>query len=100
MRNEKNDEDNGPPYPPNLLVRLNPYDVLAKVKTPGLPVGWRDKLLAEWNGNDVVAVWVYAKWGIANLSVYEIANDKLKADPSGLSRSAGSISIAISTNGF
>ena len=78
VRNEKNDEDNGRPYPPNLLVRLNPYAVLAKVKTPGLPVGWRDKLLAEWNGNDVVAIWVYAKWGIANLSVYEIANDKLK----------------------
>ena len=78
VRNEKNDEENGPPYPPNLLVQLNPYAVLAKVKTPGLPVGWRDNLLAKWNGNDVVAVWVRAKWGIANLSVYEIADDKLK----------------------
>jgi hypothetical protein len=78
VRNEKSDEENGPPYPPNLLVRLNPYAVVAKVKTPGLPVGWRDKLVVEWNGNDVVAVWVDAKWGIADLSVYEIANDKLK----------------------
>ncbi len=43
------------------------------------PASWLAiSFLAEWNGNDVVAVWVYAKWGIANLSVYEIANDKLK----------------------
>lgn len=78
VRNEKSDEENGPPYPPNLLVRLNPYAVVAKVKTPGLPVGWRDKLVAEWNGNAAVAVSVDAKWGIADLSIYEIANDKLK----------------------
>jgi hypothetical protein len=78
VRNEKSDEENGPPYPPNLLVRLNPYAVIAKVEAPGLPVGWRDKLVAEWNGNDVVAVWLDAKWGIADLSIYEIANDKLK----------------------
>ena len=78
VRNEKSDEENGPPYPPNLLVRLNPYAVVAKVKTPGLPMGWRDTLNAEWNGNDVVAVWVDGKWGILDLSIYEIANDKLK----------------------
>jgi hypothetical protein len=78
VRNEKNDEENGPPYPPNLLVRLNPYALLAKVRTPGLPKGWRNTLLVEWSGNDVVAVWENAKWGIADLSVYEIANDKLK----------------------
>src|SRR5258708_30853770 len=75
---KKNDKKKGPPYPPNLLVRLNPYALLAKVRTPGLPVGWRNTLNAEWNGNDVVAVWENAKWGIADLSVYEIANDKLK----------------------
>src|SRR5436309_9262600 len=46
VRNEKSDEENGPPYPSNLLVRLNPYAVLAKVKTPGLPIGWRDTLVA------------------------------------------------------
>jgi hypothetical protein len=78
VRNAKSDEENGPPYPPNLLVRLKPYAVLAKVKTPGLPNGWRDELWAEWSGNDVVAVGIKAKWGIADLSVYEIANDKLK----------------------
>jgi hypothetical protein len=78
VRNEKNDAEHGPPYSPNLLVRLNPYAVLAKVRTPGLPVGWRNTLQAEWNGNDVVAVWEDGKWGIADLSVYEIANDKLK----------------------
>jgi hypothetical protein len=76
-QNDKN-EENGSPYPPNLLVRLKPYAVLAKVKTPGLPNGWRDELWVEWSGNDVVAVWKRAKWGIADLSVFEIANDKLK----------------------
>ena len=78
VRNEKSDEENGPPYPPNLLVRLNPYAVIAKVNTPGLPVGWRDKLNVEWNGNNAVAVYIEAKWGIGGLSVYEIVNDKLK----------------------
>jgi len=78
VRNEASDEENGPPYPPNSLVRLKPYTVLAKVRQPGLPIGWRDKLLAEWNGNTVVAIYVESKWGIADLSVYEIDNDKLK----------------------
>jgi len=77
VRNEASDGENGPPYLPNLLVRLKPYTVLAKVRQPALPIGWRDKLLAEWNGNMVVAVYVEAKWGIADLSVYEIDNDKL-----------------------
>jgi hypothetical protein len=77
-RNEASDEENGPPYPPNLLVRLKPYTVLAKVRKIGLPIGWRNELRAEWNGNTVVAIWEKAKWGIADLSVYEIENDKLK----------------------
>jgi hypothetical protein len=78
VRNEKNDAEHGPPYRPNLLVRLNPYAVLAKVRTPGLPVGWRNELRVDWSGNDLVAVWEYAKWGIYDLSVYEIANANLK----------------------
>jgi len=78
VRNEASDQENGPPYPPNLLVRLKPYTILAKVRNTGLPNGWRDKLLAEWNGSMVVAIYVEAKWGIADLSVYEIDNDKLK----------------------
>jgi hypothetical protein len=78
VRNEASDEENGPPYPRNLLVRLKPYTVLAKVRQPGLPIGWRDKLLAEWNGNTVVAIYVESKWGITDLSVYEIDNDNLK----------------------
>lgn len=77
VRNEASDQESGPPYPPNLLVRLK-YTVLAKVGKTGLPIGWRDQLLAEWNGNMVVAIWVRAKWGMADLSVYEIENDKLK----------------------
>src|SRR3954449_1520595 len=63
VRNEKNDAENGPPYPPNLLVRLRPYLVLAKVRKVGLPQGWRDQLRSEWNGNGMVAIWEERKWG-------------------------------------
>ena len=78
IRNEENDAENGPPYPPNLLVRLKPYLVLAKVRKIGLPPGRVDQLRAEWNGNGMVAIWEHRKWGIGDLSVYEIENDKVK----------------------
>jgi len=67
VRNEGSDEENGPPFPPNLLVRLKPYTVFAKVRKTGLPIGWRNELRAEWNGNTIVAIWEKAKWGIADL---------------------------------
>src|SRR3954452_22028753 len=70
VRNEKNDGENGPPYPPNLLVRLKPYLVLAKVSKIGLPRGWRDELRAEWSGNATVAISIHRKWGIGDLTVY------------------------------
>jgi hypothetical protein len=78
VRNDKNDAENGPPYPPNLLVRLRPYLVLAKVRKVGLPRGWRDQLRSEWNGNGMVAIWEERKWGTGDLTVYEIENDKVK----------------------
>lgn len=78
VRNEEYDRENGPPYPSNLLVRLRPFAVLAKVRKPGLPLGWQRELRAEWNGNAVVAIWEKSKWGIVDLSVYEIENDKVK----------------------
>jgi hypothetical protein len=78
VRDEVHDQEENPVYPPNLLVRLQPYAVLAQVKKPGLPIGWRHDLRAEWSGNSVVTVWEYGKWGIVDLSVYEIENDKVK----------------------
>jgi hypothetical protein len=72
-------EENWPEhYPPNLLVRLKPYAVLAKVEEDGLPQNVTMELLAEWNGNSVVAIWEFRKWGIVDLNVYEIENDKVK----------------------
>jgi hypothetical protein len=70
---DKNDKD-----PPNLLVRLKPYSVLATVEKDGLPRNVTTELNAQWNGNSEVAVWEYRKWGIVNLSVYEIENDTVK----------------------
>jgi hypothetical protein len=78
VRDEVHDQEENPVYPPNLLVRLQPYAVLARVKKPGLPIGWRHDLRGEWSGNSVVAIWEYGKWGIVDLSVYEIENDKVK----------------------
>lgn len=58
--------------PPNLLVQLNPYRVLAKVCDPGLVQGATTDLLSEWSGNSTVAIWQFRKWGIVELKVYEI----------------------------
>lgn len=75
VREENGAED----YPPNLLVQLDPYSVLAKVGgKEGRPQGARGEPLARWNGNSVVAIWLAAKWGSSDLWVYEIENDKVK----------------------
>jgi hypothetical protein len=71
-------EDKNDKYPPNLLVRLKPYSVLATVEKDGLPRNVTTELNAQWNGNSEVAIWEYRKWGIVDLSVYEIENDKVK----------------------
>jgi hypothetical protein len=65
-------------YPPNLLVRLKPYAVIATVEKDGLPQHVTTELGATWNGNSMVAIWKYRRWGIIDLSVYEIENDRLK----------------------
>jgi hypothetical protein len=65
-------------YPPNLLVRLKPYAVLATVEEDGLPQNVTTTLNATWNGSSTVAIWEYRKWGIVGLKVYEIENDKVK----------------------
>jgi hypothetical protein len=65
-------------YPPNLLVRLKPYAVIATVEKDGLPQNVTTSLNATWNGNSMVAIWEYRRWGIIDLNVYEIENDKLK----------------------
>ena len=75
VRGTENAEED---YPPNRLVRLKPYAVLAKVGRTGLPQNVTTELLAEWNGNSVVAIWEFRKWGIVDLWVYEIDNDKVK----------------------
>lgn len=73
------EEDGAEDYPPNLLVRLKPYAVLAKLgEEEGRPQGARGEPLAKWNGNSVVAIWLAAKWGSSDLWVYEIENDKVK----------------------
>lgn len=65
--------------PPNLLVRLKPYAVLAKLGgEEGRWRGARGEPLAKWNGNSTVAIWLAAKWGSSDLWVYEIENDKVK----------------------
>jgi hypothetical protein len=60
---------------PNLLVRLKPYAVLAKF---GEPTPRHYELVVEWNGNSFVAAGEKRKWGLVDLSVYEIENDKVK----------------------
>ncbi len=46
---------------------------------PGPERGWRSRELeADWSGNRFVAIWEKGKWGLTDLSVYEIENDKLK----------------------
>lgn len=65
-------------YPPNLLVRLQPYAVLETVEKDGLPQNVTTELNAQWNGNSEVAIWEHRRWGIIDLNVYEIENDKVK----------------------
>lgn len=65
--------------PPNLLVRLKPYSVLAKLgDEEGRPEGARDEPKAMWSGNSVAAIWIARKWGMDALAIYEIENDKVK----------------------
>lgn len=64
-------------YPPNLLVQLDPYVVLAKLADPGLPTNVTTDLLAEWNGNSMVAIWEFRKWGIVSLRVFEVEGDRV-----------------------
>jgi hypothetical protein len=65
-------------YPPNLLVRLKPYAVLAKLNKKGVPSNASLELNATWQGNSTVAIWVYRRWGLVDLTIYEIENDKVK----------------------
>lgn len=60
---------------PNLLVRLKPFAVLAKF---GEPTPRQYNVQVEWNTNTFVAVAEKRKWGLVDLSVYEIENDKVK----------------------
>lgn len=62
---------------PNLLVQLKPYKVVLEIDESA-PLGRRGAPAAKWNENDFVAIWRQMKWGIENLVVYEIANDKVK----------------------
>lgn len=73
--------DEEPPfeeYPPNLLVKLEPFEVLAKLGKTGLPQNVTTSLEVEWHGNDFVAIYPFRKWGILDLQVYELAEDKVK----------------------
>jgi len=75
LQNTADDKGN---YPPNLLVRLKPCAVLATVEKDGLPQNVTTQLLAQWNGNSMVAIWEYRKWGIVDLNVYDIENESVK----------------------
>jgi hypothetical protein len=63
---------------PNILVRLKPYAVLAKIGKEGVAQGQRGEPLARWNDNSIVAIWLARKWGMEDLAIYEIENDKVK----------------------
>ena len=73
VRDEKSER-----YPPNLLVRLKPYAVLAKLNKDGVPSNASLELNATWHGNSTVAIWEYHRWGLVDLSIYEIENDRVK----------------------
>jgi hypothetical protein len=73
VRDEKSEH-----YPPNLLVRLKPYAVLAKLNEDGVPSNASLELNATWQGNSTVAIWEYRRWGLVDLIIYEIENDKVK----------------------
>src|SRR3954454_14117065 len=78
IRDEAAEQDDAK-YPPNLLVRLKPYAVLAKIdsRDGGLWKGARGAPKALWNGNAIVAVWHAKKWGNEDLVVYQIEGDKV-----------------------
>jgi hypothetical protein len=65
-------------YPPNLLVRLKPYAVLAKLNKEGVPSNANLEINTTWEDNSTVAIWEYHRWGIVDLTIYEIDNDKVK----------------------
>ncbi|HME87731.1 MAG TPA: hypothetical protein VKE30_00800 [Chthoniobacterales bacterium] len=65
-------------YPPNLLVRLKPYAVLAKLNKEGVRSNANLEINATWEDNSTVAIWEYYRWGIVDLTIYEIDNDKVK----------------------
>jgi len=65
-------------YPPNLLVQLEPYRVITQVGSTGLPQNVTTELGAEWSGEDLVAISEVRKWGLLQLSVYELAGGELK----------------------
>ena len=72
-------EGNDADLPPNLLVCLAPYSVLARIGTEGGRwEGARGQPLAKWNGNSVVAIWFAARWGIEDLTIFEIEKDEIK----------------------
>jgi hypothetical protein len=73
LRDEKSEH-----YPPNLLVRLKPYAVLAKLNKEGVPSNASLELNATWQGDSTVAIWEYYRWGLVGLTIYEIANDQVK----------------------
>jgi hypothetical protein len=62
----------------NVLVRLKPYAALAEIGDEPRWQGMRGSPAAKWNGNSIVAIWAAQKWGIGDLAVYEIENDKIK----------------------
>jgi hypothetical protein len=70
VRDEKSEH-----YPPNLLVRLKPYGVLAKLNKDGVPSNASLELNATWQGNSTVAIWEYHRWGLVDLTIYEIENE-------------------------
>jgi hypothetical protein len=65
-------------FPPNLLVRLKPYAVLAKLNKEGVPSNASLELNGTWQGNSTVAIWEYHRWGLVDLTIYEIENDRVK----------------------
>lgn len=58
-------------FPPNLLVRLNPYRLLAEIR-PGTRPQATLELHAEWNGNSCVALYQFRTWGLFNLWIYKL----------------------------
>src|SRR5215831_15599458 len=50
-------EDANEKMPPNLLVRLKPYMVLAKLNKEGVPSNANLEINATWENNSTVAVW-------------------------------------------